>query len=200
MSNESGQRRSKKQRKIVEKATDLFMKFGVRRVTVEEICRTANVSKMTFYKYYPNKMALVKSIWSGWLDEGFQRLEEIDVMDIPFPEKLRKLIEYKMVLVEKMSQEFIDDVLRGDPEMLAFAEEMRSRSISLFMEYIQRAQDRGDMRRMRPEFIMAVFDWMRAVVNNDELRGLYPSDTDFIREIQNFFFFGMLPERSGGER
>ena len=200
MANESGRRRSKKQQQIVKAAAGLFKRFGFKRVTVEEICRTAGVSKMTFYKYYPNKTALLKSIWIGWIDEGFERLEDIDAMDIPFQDKLRRIIEYKTALLEKMSPEFIDEVLRGDSGMRAFVTEMQQRTIELFMEYIRRAQDRGDMRRMRPEFFLSIFDWMREIVNNDRLRRLYSSDADFIREIQNFFFFGVLPgeKRRGG--
>jgi AcrR family transcriptional regulator len=36
--------------RIASTAEKLFMKFGIRRVSVEEICREASVSKMTFYK------------------------------------------------------------------------------------------------------------------------------------------------------
>ena len=44
--------KSAKSKLIVETATDLFMRYGVKRVTVEEICQTAKISKMTFYKYF----------------------------------------------------------------------------------------------------------------------------------------------------
>ena len=43
---------------IMSTGKDLFWKYGIRRVTVEEICEKSNVSKMTFYKYFPNKETL----------------------------------------------------------------------------------------------------------------------------------------------
>lgn len=200
MSNESKAIRSKKQRQLIETATDLFMRFGVKRITVEEICRTAGVSKMTFYKYYPNKMALVKSIWNGWAEEGFTRLEEIDAMDIPFREKLERIIEYKMGMLGKMSPAFMDEIIHGDPEMKQFIEHLQGQSIARFMEYIRTAQERGEMRGIRPEFFFAALDWLREIVQNDGLRRLYPSDVEFIREIHNFLFFGILPCENGEER
>ena len=36
-------------------AKNLFFKFGLRRVSVEEICIKASVSKMTFYRNFNNK-------------------------------------------------------------------------------------------------------------------------------------------------
>ena len=59
-----------KYQQIVETATDLFMRFGVKRVTVEEICRTAQISKMTFYKYFNNKIELAEYIIFSILDNA----------------------------------------------------------------------------------------------------------------------------------
>lgn len=44
-----------KQRELIETAAQLFFKHGFKRVTVEEICRTAKVSKVTFYRYFAAK-------------------------------------------------------------------------------------------------------------------------------------------------
>ena len=60
--NSKRKRGSKKKLQIVETAKDLFMRYGIRRVTIDEICRTAGASKMTFYKYFSNKIALLKEI------------------------------------------------------------------------------------------------------------------------------------------
>ena len=128
--------RSRKRDMIVEKATELFTKHGIRRITVEEICREAGASKMTFYKYFGNKIELLQHIWQNWFDEGYGRLEEIDAMDIPFKDKMGLLIEYKMELLEKIGPEFVDEVLHAAPELAAFMTEMRNKNISLFMEFI----------------------------------------------------------------
>ena len=46
---------SKKYQDIKKKGKELFWKYGTKRVTVEEICREAGVSKMTYYKFFKNK-------------------------------------------------------------------------------------------------------------------------------------------------
>ena len=60
------QKKSKKLCQISQTAETLFKLYGIKRVTVEEICKKANVSKMTFYKYFRNKIELVKHIFNSW--------------------------------------------------------------------------------------------------------------------------------------
>ena len=54
---------TKKEQDILIAGKKLFFKYGLKKVTIEEICAEANVSKMTFYKYFPNKTALVKKVF-----------------------------------------------------------------------------------------------------------------------------------------
>ena len=44
-------------------ATELFYQQGWKLTSVAEICRVAGVSRVTFYKYFPTKQDLVKSIF-----------------------------------------------------------------------------------------------------------------------------------------
>jgi AcrR family transcriptional regulator len=191
---------SKKKRHIIETAAALFTKFGIRRVTVEEICREAGASKMTFYKYFPNKIELLKTIWSGWIDDAYRRLDELDAMDIPFAEKMLLIVEYKMELLSNIGPEMLEEVLHADPEIKDFVTDMRHRSLSRFMKFVADAQARGDMRRIRPEFVLAMMDKLQEVAGNYELRNLYASDLEFVREVNDFFFFGIMPvQRETGD-
>jgi AcrR family transcriptional regulator len=190
-------RKSKKREGIVQAALELFQRHGIRRITVEEICRSAGASKMTFYKYFPNKIAVLKTIWSDMLDEGYRKLDEYDAMDIPFREKLQKIIEYKVELMSQWSPEFMEEVIHAHPDLKDFVDEMRAANIARFMEYIKKAQGRGDIRAMRPELLLVILDkMMRDLLDNEGLRKLYSDDIEFIRELNSFLFFGILPPES----
>lgn len=47
--------------KILEKASELFLQYGVRSITMDEIARELGISKKTLYVHYPNKKKLVKA-------------------------------------------------------------------------------------------------------------------------------------------
>jgi AcrR family transcriptional regulator len=65
----------RKQLQILKTGLDLFQRFGIKRVTIEEICQTANVSKMTFYKYFKNKNELVRFIWEKGVEQAVEKFE-----------------------------------------------------------------------------------------------------------------------------
>lgn len=200
MSQDFTERISKKKRQIVSTATDLFTKHGVKRVTVEEICQRAGASKMTFYKYFPNKMALFRHIMNGMTEDGYKKLYEIDATDIPFREKMQKLIEYKIELGSKMNQEFLDEMLSAVPEMIDFWQEIQIKNYQLFMDFVTKAQGRGDIRKMRPEFILAVLNKLHELILDEDLRKIYTDYAEFIREVNSFFFFGILPAENQENR
>jgi len=186
---------SRKMNRIIETATGLFMEHGIRRITIEEICLTAGASKMTFYKYFDNKIDLLRHIWERWFDEGYRVLDEIDAMDISFAEKMQRLIEYKMDLLSRMSPEFLGEVIHASPELAAFIGEMKAKNLSRFMGFVERAQERGDMRKMKPEFFMAVMNGLQEIVSDEELAKTYPDRLTLIHDVHDFLFFGILPIR-----
>ena len=191
MAKESSKKRSKKETQIVQTAEDLFMNHGIRRVSVEEICRRAGVSKMTFYKYFANKIELVRHLWNEWVDEGYERLDEIDAMDIPLPEKIQMMFDWKTDLLSKMSTEFLDEILPLELE--------QEKVLRRFMEFIINAQKRGEIRAgINPEFLMVVLDKLYELGDNEKLRARYPSLIEFNREIKDFFWYGVISEGNSG--
>ncbi|MBL0024612.1 MAG: helix-turn-helix transcriptional regulator [Saprospiraceae bacterium] len=56
-------KRSKSYLKIITTAKKLFWKHGSSRVTIEELCREAGVSKMTFYRHFNNKNEIIGKFW-----------------------------------------------------------------------------------------------------------------------------------------
>ena len=110
-----------KRQQIVSTAKSLFLKFGIRRVSIEEICREAKVSKMTFYKHFNNKIDLAVFIYDQMSSEAMAEYQQIMAADIPFSEKVRKSIELKMKNTKELSQEFLTDFyINADSELVEF--------------------------------------------------------------------------------
>ncbi|UCH84708.1 MAG: hypothetical protein JSW50_03160, partial [Candidatus Latescibacterota bacterium] len=105
----------------------------------------------------------------------------------------KKIVEYKSEQLARMSHEYIDDVLHSEPEVMAFFREAQAKNLTLFMEFLKKAQARGDMRPMRPELILAVLDKLNEIARDEALIELYGDHVEFIREIQLFLFYGILP-------
>lgn len=136
----------KKQIHILESADRLFMKFGVRKVTIDEVCNEAKVSKMTFYKYFNNKKHLVKSMLKELMEENSHRYEMIMTGEEKFGNKIVKLIEMKSSFTEPFSKDFMKDIY-SDPDL----HQMLNLHINEFYKRIKNdfleAQNQNELRK-----------------------------------------------------
>jgi AcrR family transcriptional regulator len=48
--------------RILEKATDLFMRYGIRSITMDEIAAQLGISKKTIYQFFTDKDAMVEAV------------------------------------------------------------------------------------------------------------------------------------------
>jgi AcrR family transcriptional regulator len=183
---------------LLKTARELFMRYGMKRVTIEEICREAGVSKMTFYKYFRNKNDLTKHLIQQMAAENMARYREIMNQDIPFSEKVVRIIEMKLEQTRSLSRDYFQDITRvSDPEMAEFIAEKRREALQeVFHDYTQ-SQKRGDIRKdMKPEFIIYFLNHIIEMMADERLIRTYDSPKDLISELTRFFFYGILPRNN----
>lgn len=185
-------------KQIAKTAKDLFWRFGIRRVTIEEICRTAGVSKMTFYKYFDNKIELAKYIYNKVMSEAEKEYSEIKKRDIPFSEKVKLSIKLKLKQGEDLSQEFINELLLNEvPEITELYHRKMKENLQGILKDYTLAQKKGDIRRdIKPEFILYFLSHLTQMFTDKHLISLYESPRAVLAELINFFFYGILPRES----
>ncbi len=183
----------RKQREIRRTAARLFERYGVRRVSVEEICREAGCSKATFYKYFANKTELVKHILTVMSDAVHRRTERIDAMDVSFAEKVRLFTSERLEATRRSSEAFIEDLVHADEELREFVAELTADNHRRFLEFIAAAQRRGEVRAdIKPAFMLAVLAKMSELAADEGLKEHYGGYVEITREIVDFFFHGVV--------
>ena len=194
-------KKSKKYRQIIETARDLFMHHGIRRVSVEEICQTAGVSKMTFYKYFENKIDLAILILEEIFHEGEEHYKGIMAQDIPYSEKAKEIIKMKLEQSEDFSQEMLKDMTQSSiPEVAEFLQRKTQENFKLFLDDLVLAQKKGEIRKdINPQFILYFLNLMTEMVVDDRLLNLHQSPQALTAELINFFFYGILTRKSEEE-
>ena len=63
--------------RILAAATDLFMKYGIRSVTMDEIAKSLSISKKTIYQYFKDKHAVVFEVTKNKLQQEQKDFENI---------------------------------------------------------------------------------------------------------------------------
>jgi AcrR family transcriptional regulator len=179
---------------IIQTARDLFYRYGIKRVTVEEICREANVSKMTFYKFFSNKLELAKYLLNSIFETAMQEYVEIIHREQFFPEKIVALIDLKRRASDKVSAAFIAELLQHpEPDIALIYDKHREASLATTMDFLHRAQINGDIRPdLKLEFIHYILNKMIDMSSDEPLNRMYKTPQEYIMEMTNFFFYGIL--------
>jgi AcrR family transcriptional regulator len=184
----------KKYASLLAAGRDLFWKHGFKRVTIDEICRKADVSKMTFYKYFPDKTELAKKVFDTIVSEGEIMFRKIMTEDSPATEKIQRMITMKLESTNNISPEFLQDFYSGSTELSRYVDERTARSWALLIADIRKAQIQGVFRKdFKPELIIKFQSKISELLEDESVTSLYKSRQELIFEFAKFMFYGIAP-------
>jgi AcrR family transcriptional regulator len=186
-----------KREQILKAGKDLFWKFGFRRVTVEEICREAGVSKMTYYKHFPNKLELATAILDEVFDESIAKVRALH-HEHESPEKtLRKIIQLKSEGTRGISEEFIKDLYTNPEEDLKSYIEEKTRSLMAeIIKVYEFGKEDGWVRKdLNIPFFMLYIQKTFGIFSEDEMLSFFDTPQEMIMELTNLFVYGISPHK-----
>lgn len=188
---------NKKFQDTVNTAKRLFWKHGIKRVSIEEICKETPVSKMTFYKFFKNKEFLAKYVLEELLTQGHLEYRTEMDSDKPFTEKIKQLIELKKKFSENISEELLKDIYNND--FIELQKLMSDHQKNYYKEVVNdlvSAQKKGEIRQgVKPEFILYTLEDISRKANDEQLFSMYSSKQEMIMELTNYFFYGIMNEK-----
>ncbi|HOG25922.1 MAG TPA: TetR/AcrR family transcriptional regulator [Bacteroidales bacterium] len=179
--------------RLLEAGRMLFWKYGFRKVSVEEICQAAGVSKMTFYRNFENKTAFAKQILDQAVEEGITRFSTIMDSDVSAQEKIRKLILLKTEGTADISREFIEDVYssRGE-ELQQYMMQLTGKTAGMIVGAFRQAQEKGFFRKdFHPEMLIAMSMKMIDLLTDEHLNKLYSNANEMIVEMTRIMTCGI---------
>ncbi len=188
---------NKKYQLVLATAHQLFWKFGIKRVTIEEICKEAGISKMTFYRYFPNKIELSKRVLSKVFDDAEENYKRLMQQDISFAEKVKQQVVMKFEGTQDISAEIIADLSSGwNEELQAFYEAYAKKMTTMVYNDYAEAQRKGEIRKdVKLDFIFYMSTQMAKMSADQELLAMYGSVQEIIMEFMNLMFYGILQRK-----
>jgi AcrR family transcriptional regulator len=180
---------------ILATGKELFWKFGFKRVTIEEICREASVSKMTFYKFFPNKLELATGILDILFDESLVKIRKLSE-DHETPEKtFKKILELKSESTRGIGEEFIKDLYTSSGDGLKTY--MEEKTKSMFAEFIgvyEKGKEDGWIRKdLNIPFFFSFAQKYMEGIKDGEMLTYFNTPHELIMEITNLFLYGITP-------
>lgn len=184
--------------RILAEAEQLFWKYGVRSVTMEDIAKPLGISKKTIYQHFTDKEDILYQV----IQEKVQSdITEINCMIIGTAnpiEELMMVLEMMRKHQHEVSPNLVFDIKRHYPQAFAlFRRHMDQHLMKSILENIQKGVSqrlyRSDINpailaRMRVEQIELAF-------NNDFFPTNQYSMLDVQRELIHHFVRGMLTDQ-----
>jgi len=96
--------------KIIEKAEDLFLRYGLKSVTMDDIARKLGISKKTLYQYVENKTDLVSKIVLAHIEEEKAMMSEVRSQSADAIEEMLKVGRYAIQQLRKLSPTLMYDL------------------------------------------------------------------------------------------
>ena len=137
-------RREQKKRDILEAALALFMEYGIKKVSITEIAKKANVSQVTIYNYFESKDNLVRLVFKYYVDQIWNEQKQLLVNDLPFNEKIKKIIFNKGIAANQISEQFFQDFMKDYASGRSYVEEVyQKEALPLFIKLFNEGREQG---------------------------------------------------------
>ncbi len=107
----------KKQEQILEKALQLFMKYGLRSVSMDDLCKELAISKKTLYDQIENKRDLIRKVIQHDMDRKKQLIDQSVVHAENAIDVLLILSRLSTEIIQKYNPNFIFDLQKYYPDI-----------------------------------------------------------------------------------
>jgi AcrR family transcriptional regulator len=184
--------------KVLETAGRLFLKYGVRSISMDDIARELAISKKTIYQFFSDKNEIVVLITKQYLLEQKEKFDRIQIGASNAIEKLYRATLHARDIFEAINPSVLFDIKKyyTDAWVLYLDHEknfMFKVTISILEEGIREGLFRSDINprilaTLRMEEIKLAFD-----------RIIFPDDAFNFQEVQlqilEHFFYGIVTEK-----
>jgi len=182
---------------ILDSARILFWKHGFKRVSIDEICEKAGISKMTFYRYFPNKFDLAKTVFYNVAWKSYENFQLIMNEETSSEEKIQKTLLLKFEGTNDISQEFLMDFYSSKEEGLKdYVQEVTNNIWQNIIDDFKIAQQKGIFRRdLNIEFFFFVSKRIIESFNDQSISQLFANPQEMIMESARLLMYGIAPQK-----
>lgn len=184
--------------KIQKGAEELFMRYGVRSISMDDIARHLSVSKKTLYQHFADKEDIVTLTCKGHLDRN---VEEFEAIRKRARNAIEELVHLSVCLkrnMQDMNPSLLFDLQKYHPKAWKVWLDHKNKFIrESVVRNLKQGMEEGSFRRdMDPEVIASVRLEIIQMAFNEEI---FPREKFRLPDVQmqifDHFVFGLLTEK-----
>ncbi len=180
--------------RILHKANELYFRFGIRSITMDEIAAQCGMSKKTIYQFFEDKDALVAAVMDEEINTTQDRCVDTFHISENAIHEVFLAMEYVIQIFESMHVSVMFDLQKHHPDSYQKLQQNKSKFLyTVTKENIERGQREG---LYRPELNAEILAYMRLetifMTVRQELipRHQHPPSV-VMQEISDHFLYGL---------
>lgn len=199
MINGFARRKEQSKEDIRRAAEELFSKFGVDKVSVNDIARKAGVSQATIYNNFGSKDELVHDYHNIIVKKMALNFREIIALKKSWFEKLQSIMQSLIDVADryKIELERQNDIgqlrLKNNHGSIKLDTTIRSEIEQAFQQFVQEGKEQGSLRSdVSDEAIVTYIRFFQqGIANNPAVYDKMRRDTKFSQDLLSLFIYGI---------
>ena len=197
-------RRKEQSKEDIRKAAwELFSQFGVDKVSMTDIARTAGVSQATIYNNFGSKEALAREFVASAVESLVSRIQEFLIPERSYQEKMTAFFQFisTMMTGDKPSPSgntiFTSSLdLQNDPEIKRIRMEAQEKMIALMLGLIEEGRQQGQVNpELSEEALRIYFTIFMDVFTHSEFQRQYSRRPNLVDELGSLMLYGLNGEK-----
>lgn len=188
-------RKNEKQTTILQVATTLFTKQGIKETSVKQIAKEASVSPVTIFNYFESKDKLLLDVCLSYFETAYQTFESlVHQENRSFEEKLHELFSLKNQVASDIHPEFYNFLMQEytNPENQLLTQ-LANQTNSLQHELFSQGQTEG---MINPNIsLSALMFYLELLGKSMENKEIYQAALPFTEDILELFLYGIYGKR-----
>jgi AcrR family transcriptional regulator len=183
--------------KILESAEDLFLRLGVRSVTMEDVAREISISKKTIYQFFENKDHLVREIVEHHLKGEKEQFDAISVNATNAIDEIHQISGCMRQNLREINPTTLHDLRKYHPNAFElFTQFKREFILGNVVNNLERGIREGYYREDIDAQVLAIYRVEQVETIFDHK--LYPRDRFEMTHVQmqlfDHFIYGLLTD------
>jgi len=182
------------EKEIQSKAEELFLQFGVRSVSMDDLARELGKSKKTLYKYFSCKKDLVKKILLGYVEREKNALALISKQSDNAIDEWYRVFMHHLDFTKSLKISVQFDLKKYHPKIWDIIKRFKNQFIyQLVKENVIRGKHEGLYRDDVNEEAIAMFYVSRIeeTVDNDMVKAMKLSPGDLFLSFVDYHIYGI---------
>ncbi len=182
---------------IVDSVSKLYLEYGIRGVTMDDVAHHLSISKKTLYEYFTDKKQLVWAVLDHIKKEWDHRFSSHVCIDCNAIEELFHFYEIQVKMIKSNKPAFVYDLRKYYPEVFNYFQKLKREMIEEhFLSNLAKGQEEGLYRTDMDGEIISKLNLMRieGIMNNEYFTLDDFLNTDLFTEIFKYHLYGIASE------